>query len=66
MPIYYDKSRKRWRYEFSRIVNGQRQRTILSPSSTLRTGHQMAIYLGSHALDARFVWDVWQILPTQF
>lgn len=27
MPIYYDKARKRWRYEFDRIVGGRRQRT---------------------------------------
>ena len=27
MPVYYDKARKRWRYEFSRFIDGQRQRT---------------------------------------
>lgn len=26
MPAYYDKARKRWRYEFDRLINGQRQR----------------------------------------
>lgn len=26
MPSYYDKARKRWRYEFDRIIDGQRQR----------------------------------------
>lgn len=26
MPAYYDKARKRWRYEFDRLVDGQRQR----------------------------------------
>jgi integrase len=33
MPVYYDKSRKRWRYEFSRVIEGQRQRaTKLLPA----------------------------------
>lgn len=33
MPVYYDKSRKRWRYEFSRFIGGQRQRaTKLLPA----------------------------------
>lgn len=27
MPIYYDRARKRWRYEFDRYVDGRRQRT---------------------------------------
>lgn len=27
MPVYRDKARNRWRYEFSRIVDGRRQRT---------------------------------------
>lgn len=27
MPVYYDKSLKRWRYEFSRFIAGRRQRT---------------------------------------
>jgi integrase len=27
MPIYYDRTRKRWRYEFSRLIGGRRQRT---------------------------------------
>lgn len=27
MPAYYDKARKRWRYEFDRVVDGRRQRT---------------------------------------
>jgi integrase len=41
MPIYYDKSRKRWRYEFSRIVNGQRQRiTKLLPKEWSREDAQ--------------------------
>ncbi len=26
MPVYYDKARKRWRYEFDRVVDGCRQR----------------------------------------
>lgn len=26
MPAYYDKARKRWRYEFDRLVDGRRQR----------------------------------------
>jgi integrase len=26
MPVYFDKARKRWRYEFDRIVDGRRQR----------------------------------------
>lgn len=34
MPVYYDKSRKRWRYEFSRFIDGRRQRaTKLLPAS---------------------------------
>jgi integrase len=26
MPAYYDKARKRWRYEFDRLIDGRRQR----------------------------------------
>lgn len=34
MPVYYDKARKRWRYEFSRLVGGQRRRaTKLLPKA---------------------------------
>lgn len=34
MPIYRDKARNRWRYEFSRIVDGRRQRaTKLLPAA---------------------------------
>lgn len=37
MPIYYDRSRKRWRYEFSRIIGGQRRRlTKLLPQTWSR------------------------------
>jgi len=27
MPVYYDKARKRWRYEFDRLIGGSRRRT---------------------------------------
>lgn len=38
MPIYYDRARKRWRYEFSRLIGGQRRRTTkLLPASWTRT-----------------------------
>lgn len=34
MPVYYDKARKRWRYEFSRLIEGRRQRaTKLLPQA---------------------------------
>lgn len=34
MPVYYDKARKRWRYEFSRFIDGQRRRaTKLLPKA---------------------------------
>lgn len=37
MPIYYDKARKRWRYEFDRHVGGSRQRaTKLLPKAWTR------------------------------
>lgn len=37
MPIYRDKARARWRYEFSRIVDGRRRRaTKLLPASWTR------------------------------
>lgn len=38
MPIYRDKARNRWRYEFSRIIDGRRQRaTKLLPAAWNRT-----------------------------
>lgn len=37
MPVYFDKSRKRWRYEFSRLVGGRRRRaTKLLPAPWTR------------------------------
>jgi integrase len=37
MPVYYDKARKRWRYEFDRLVGGRRQRaTKLLPATWSR------------------------------
>ena len=37
MPIYRDKARARWRYEFSRIVDGRRRRaTKLLPATWTR------------------------------
>lgn len=38
MPVYYDKARKRWRYEFSRLIEGRRQRVtkLLPPAWTAR------------------------------
>jgi integrase len=38
MPIYRDRARNRWRYEFSRMVDGRRRRTTkLLPSAWTRT-----------------------------
>jgi integrase len=43
MPIYRDKARARWRYEFSRIVDGRRRRaTKLLPATWTR--HQAEAY----------------------
>lgn len=37
MPIYFDRTRRRWRYEFDRVVDGQRQRTTkLLPATWTR------------------------------
>lgn len=38
MPIYFDRSRKRWRYEFSRVIGGCRRRaTKLLPAAWSRS-----------------------------
>lgn len=38
MPVYFDKGRKRWRYEFDRVLGGSRQRlTKLLPKAWGRT-----------------------------
>jgi integrase len=43
MPIYRDKARARWRYEFSRIIDGRRRRTTkLLPATWTR--HQAEAY----------------------
>lgn len=43
MPVYYDKARQRWRYEFSRLIDGQRQRvTKLLPAGW--TGKEAEAY----------------------
>jgi integrase len=58
MPIYYDRPRKRWRYEFSRLIGGRRQRaTKLLPATWSRTqaeayareqdGHLYAVATGA-------------------
>lgn len=58
MPIYYDRPRKRWRYEFSRLIGGRRQRTTkLLPATWDRTkaeayareqdGHLYAVATGA-------------------
>jgi len=50
MPVYYDGSRKRWRYEFSRFVGGRRRRaTKLLPQAWTRK--QAEAY--AHEQDAR-------------
>ena len=37
MPVYFDKARKRWRFEFSRLVGGRRRRaTKLLPAAWTR------------------------------
>lgn len=41
MPIYFDRKRKRWRYEFDRFIDGQRRRTTkLLPKSWTRSEAQ--------------------------
>src|SRR6185312_11654334 len=41
MPIYFDRTRQRWRYEFSRVLGGSRRRaTKLLPASWTRAQAQ--------------------------
>lgn len=50
MPIYFDSTRKRWRFEFSRIVGGRRRRaTKLLPAGWTRRDAEAY----AHAQDAR-------------
>lgn len=47
MPIYYDRARKRWRYEFDRYIDGQRQRTTkLLPKAWTR--HEAQAFADQH------------------
>lgn len=75
MPVYRDKARNRWRYEFSRIVDGRRQRvTKLLPAAWNRAqaeafareqdGHLYALATGARR-DAPLISEAVRLYLTQ-